>query len=551
MNKRQESKVNRLRIDNMGGICYSPKPPKDYLPYDITYVFFAKHITDMAPWNMMWLTQPSLDQALSLDLDKNKWHHWLPIIESMDATLTGKMAATFILDDADTPYGMSLRHYLTLPPLDFLKRLKLRPWWDMPLFEDPAVMDLVESRVCLSAGVEVGVEAESEVKAVITEVVGNVAYAEFRGKKERLACERSPLGVLDHDGVIAATGNLVDSLVDEDISDVSEKNGLANEIMSANLDIEVTFDSIESTNMEGGAVAFIIYLNIANNQKKRVQVELLFSSYVTCHGEEIVQDAWLTGLAIGEDGAAIRAGAFKKTGLVFNQPKLKSISAGDRLYVAVLLPEHSQQFNYSFVCRNSEQHSFALIEACMEDTAETEEISSPQPAEKNDAMPGEHGTMREMANIVEHLQSLEEKLSGSLARAESIGDVRASGKQTVRAAIDFIKQHPTLFAAEISELRAFLGEPFITPSVVPVEVVTSSLPEPQTLAQIIAWLATLEMVTVADLRTRLLPLDLLPGAVIDDLNERALDLTGDLAIEEDGEEFVIAREVLAQVVATW
>ena len=306
----------------------------------------------------------------------------------------------------------------------------------------------------------------------------------------------------------------------------------------------------ESFDVEGED-AFILYLNIANKQKQRVRVELPHSSYVTCQGEEIEQDYWIASLVIGWKGTIIRPRAFKKAGLIFCTSKLKAISAGDRLYVAVLLPEYSQRFNYSFVCRNSEQRSFALIEAYMEDSSETEDISSPQPVEENDAMPGEHGTMREMANIVERLQSLEEKLSGSLARAESIGDVHASGKQTVRTAIDLIKQHPTLFAAEIAELRAFLGESPIPPIMAPVEVVTLPLPEPQTLAQIVTWLATLEMVTISDLRTRLLPLDLLPGAVIDDLNERALDLTGDLALEEDGEKFIIAREVLAQVVAAW
>lgn len=349
-----------------------------------------------------------------------------------------------------------------------------------------------------------------------------------------------------------APTNIVDSPIREEVSDnfVVRSVGTAtdtNETISANLDIGVSFDSAISAEMKGGENAFIIYLNIANNQKKQIRVELPFSSYVTSQSEEIEQDVWLSGFVNGGQGATIRAGALKKTGLVFFQSKLKAISAGDQLHVTVLVPKSTQRFNYSFICRNPEQRSFSLIEAGMEGTAEPEGISSPQPAEQNNAIPNEHGATHEAANIVERLQLLEEKLSSSIARVERMGDVHVSGKQTVRAAIDFIKQRPELFAAEIAELRAFLGESTITP----VEAVISSQSEPQALAQIVAWLATLEMVTISDLRTRLLPLDLLPGAVIDDLNERALDLTGDLALEEDGENFIIVREVLARVVSAW
>lgn len=174
-------------INTTEGICYSPKPPRDYLPHEAHNLFFAKYVDSMPTWNMLWLTQPVLDAGLNLD--KSKWHQWGLIVSRMDATLVGKMTATLTLDDASTPSGMSLRRFLTLPPLEFLSRLKQRPWRDMPLFEDPAVMALVESRAQESAGVEaegdIGVVhavAESEAKSAITEVVGSVIYAKF-GRK--------------------------------------------------------------------------------------------------------------------------------------------------------------------------------------------------------------------------------------------------------------------------------------------------------------------------------------------------------------------------------
>lgn len=166
----------------------------------------------------------------------------------------------------------------------------------------------------------------------------------------------------------------------------------------------------------------------------------------------------------------------------------------------------------------------------------------------NGAISSDHAPISEITTIVERLQLLEEKLSGSISRVEHMGDAHLPSKSIVRTAINYIRQQPELFAAEIAELRGFLGVAGATHLSAPVATNSSVPAEPETLEQIVAWLTTQETVALPELRTRLLPLDLLPGAVIDDLNERALELTGDLALEEDGEKFIIVREVLAQVV---
>lgn len=170
---------------------------------------------------------------------------------------------------------------------------------------------------------------------------------------------------------------------------------------------------------------------------------------------------------------------------------------------------------------------------------------------ENDVIPSEHEAMREITTVIERSQLLEEKLSGSLATVEYMGDAHLSSKSIVRAAINYIRQQPELFAAEITELRGFLGEAGATHVSMPVATNPSVLAEPETLEQVVAWLATQETIALSELRSRLLPLDLLPAAVIDDLNERALDLTGDLALEEDGEKLIIVREVLAQLAPVW
>jgi hypothetical protein len=47
-----------------------------------------------------------------------------------------------------------------------------------------------------------------------------------------------------------------------------------------------------------------------------------------------------------------------------------------------------------------------------------------------------------------------------------------------------------------------------------------------------------------------LPLDLLPNAVIDDINERALDLTGEMALFESGDSVEVQQAVLKHVITT-
>lgn len=71
------------------------------------------------------------------------------------------------------------------------------------------------------------------------------------------------------------------------------------------------------------------------------------------------------------------------------------------------------------------------------------------------------------------------------------------------------------------------------------------------LRAVIAWLAPQQRIALTDLRSKLLPLDLLPSAVIEELNERALDLTGVLALEEEGDDLLVITDVFAEVLAQW
>jgi hypothetical protein len=71
------------------------------------------------------------------------------------------------------------------------------------------------------------------------------------------------------------------------------------------------------------------------------------------------------------------------------------------------------------------------------------------------------------------------------------------------------------------------------------------------MSSFLAWLEEQDVISLSDLRTHLLPLDLLSNAVIDDINERALDLTGEPALLESGDNVEVQQTVLGQVISSW
>ncbi|MDD2744544.1 MAG: DUF1566 domain-containing protein [Rhodocyclaceae bacterium] len=264
----------------------------------------------------------------------------------------------------------------------------------------------------------------------------------------------------------------------------------------SNFDITVDFVSAEHASMKTGDDAFILYLSIANQGQKQVRMALPLVSYVTHAGEEIQQDAWLTGLIIGNEGATLRAGAFRKAGLVFFKSKLAEISAGDQFHVSISQSTPALRFDFSFKCTDSKSRSFTLIDAAVEAIHVPLEI----PASTFDA-----------SAILQRLELLETGLSDVLFR--------------------------------LAKLEA--APPELIKNTENIALTVTSL------SQVLAWLVTQERVPIAGLRERLLPLDQFPGAFIDKINEKALDLNADLALEEVGDEILIAQQVLTEVLANW
>lgn len=124
----------------------------------------------------------------------------------------------------------------------------------------------------------------------------------------------------------------------------------------------------------------------------------------------------------------------------------------------------------------------------------------------------------------------------------------------VFAYVSHFGRHPTSFLLRRDGQKTAIRNsqqseyPLKALSEVQQEVRSLYLVPSHSLNDVIVWLAENDRVSAADLRARLLPLDLLPAALVDELNERALALTGDMAIEEIGEEMLIDRAILSELI---
>lgn len=82
-------------------------------------------------------------------------------------------------------------------------------------------------------------------------------------------------------------------------------------------------------------------------------------------------------------------------------------------------------------------------------------------------------------------------------------------------------------------------------------ILLSTIAAAQTQEEVLAWLSTQNSISLADLRQKLLPLGLMPSALINDVNERAFQIVGVPALEESTDIVSVQRAVLLQVLAIW
>lgn len=119
---------------------------------------------------------------------------------------------------------------------------------------------------------------------------------------------------------------------------------IADKDNSLGVDIEV--ENYEIASMSNGDEAFIIYIKVKNNASKTTVVKLLKATFLSREREQIEQDVWLSGYMSGEE--SLKSNAFKRAGLIFYKPKLKSIVENDLLFISIELPEDGAELNLCF-----------------------------------------------------------------------------------------------------------------------------------------------------------------------------------------------------------
>jgi hypothetical protein len=167
----------------------------------------------------------------------------------------------------------------------------------------------------------------------------------------------------------------------------------------------------------------------------------------------------------------------------------------------------------------------------------------------------------ELTQLRQSIDCNESRFDASFNRIETDLKSLFQGQVKMMEAITLLHEHSTshtnTFSNEFAVLRQVLVVALQSANA-PTQVTDqfTANPEPDVIAvgdihMFLEWLVGQDVIPLTELRIRLLPLDLLTSAVINDINERALDLTGEHALEEDGDNVIVWREVLLQVIAAY
>ena len=264
-------------------------------------------------------------------------------------------------------------------------------------------------------------------------------------------------------------------------------------------DITVVFDSTVLSHADNREVT-VFQFTVTNRTDRQIHIDIPLAGYVNLQGEEVEQTAWVKGMISGEKGATLRARTFRKMGLVFERHHLGAVKLGEHLHITVLQSKPAQRLSFAFRCTNASSQTLELVQASVESLAVENENSN-----ENSSGNSKSGETDAQAELTARMQLLEKSLQEALSRLSAPA--------------------PTAPAAPAAPT--------------------------QTLPEVLAWLCTQNHVPLAVLRQKLLPLGLMPSALINDVNERAFDVAGEAALNEAADTVTVQRGVLLQVLAVW
>lgn len=260
----------------------------------------------------------------------------------------------------------------------------------------------------------------------------------------------------------------------------------------AETDVIAQLAFVERSEIKRGLFATVFGLTLRNKGARQLRLKVPLTSYVGKSGQTNEQHGWVTGQLNGSKGVTLSAHAFCEMGLVHFVTPTK----GDRLYINVEHVPPSGRICFTFQCTGvyGSLATFVVINASHEDLVEVPPSKVSNPA---------------LTSALKRIASLEGALAEVLNR------------------LDAIQQRlPT----KVGSSTPIQSEPM------------------QTLTEIWAWVAEHDRIAFAELRAKLLPLDLLPDAAIDEMNERALDLIGELALEHDEDVINVSQVILSEAI---
>lgn len=229
-------------------------------------------------------------------------------------------------------------------------------------------------------------------------------------------------------------------------------------------------------------------LTLRNHDEQQVRIKVGLTSYLSQDGQTHEQSRWASDLVNGSKGVTLAAGAFCKMGLVYF---MRDQEGGDCLHVTVERTDPPSKMHFTFTCGSG--NAFFLTNATQDDLDKTVVTKATQPT---------------MVSALKRIALLEDGLSEVSRKLDAMQH-------------DFFKLEGK-------------SRPGST----------------QTLSEVFAWLAMQDQVGTAELRARLLPLNVLTGALVNEINELALDIAGEMALEELGNEIVVTRKTLGQILGT-